>query len=387
MSDKVKLTLSEPIVVSQAPCNIKGWGYWQFPILEKSNDGVIHLSFHINKDSAEAYGKQKAHYLSYDNGKTWVEKKGFEGFGHVVENGDAIATHESQAIPIDKLNLPEPAGFYESKYYGKKFILYKYSELPEEVQGCYIKRKTKDGINFETERIDIIPNDLLAQEADGTIPVQFFWRLRKFPNNVLCAPTYFRRYQNGLPTLDCPCQFVVSEDNGHSWNIVGQIDYKQCEYDDAPQYRNGYTEPDVTLLPDGSFFSLLRTTVGKKYGPLMYSKSDNNMKTWSEPKYFDEIGVWPELLTLGNGVTLASYGRPGMFLRATCDPEAVMWDEPLEIIKPCYEDPQRNTCAYTAMIAVDDNNFLLAYSKFDHPDENGIERKSIIIRQINAKVL
>jgi hypothetical protein len=111
------------------------------------------------------------------------------------------------------------------------------------------------------------------------------------------------------------------------------------------------------------------------------------MKTWEEPKYFDKLGVWPELLTLKNGVTLASYGRPGVFLRATADPSADKWDNPTHIIKPAYESPQDNTCAYTAMIAIDADNFLLAYSKFDHPDENGIKRKTIIVRRVNAKIL
>jgi hypothetical protein len=39
------------------------------------------------------------------------------------------------------------------------------------------------------------------------------------------------------------------------------------------------------------------------------------------------------------------------------------------------------------MTAIDDSNFLLAYSKFDHPDENGAKRKTIIIRQVKAEVV
>ena len=387
MNNKVKLTLSDPIVVSQAPADVKGWGYWQFPILEKSFDGTIHLSFHINKDSSEAYGHPKAHFLSDDGGRSWAEQKEFKGFGLAVENGDAILPHESCAVPLSELDMPESVGFYESKCYKKKFKLYRYADLPEKVQGCYIKRKKAGEDKFQVERIDIKPDDLLAQELSGMIPIQFFWRLRQFPGNKLCAPSYFRRYENNEPTLDCPCQFIVSEDNGYSWNIAGEIKYKECARDSHPEFRNGFTEPDITMLPDGSFYSLLRTTVGQISGPLMYSKSSDDMKTWSEPKYFDKLGVWPELLTLKNGVTLASYGRPGVFLRATADKSAENWDKPIEIVKPLYETPQQNTCAYTAMTAIDDSNFLLAYSNFDHPDENGVKRKTIIIRQVKAEVV
>ena len=387
MNKKVKITLSDPIVVSQAPVDISGWGYWQFPVMEKSPDGAIHLSFHIDKDSAEAYGHPKAHFLSEDNGASWHEEKGFEGFGCLVENGDFISPHESFSIPVEQLELPEPVGYYISKYYDKKFNLYRYSELPEKAQGCYIKRKKSNSDKFGIEKIKIMPDDLLAQEGSGVIPIQFFWRMRMFPGNKLCAPSYFRRYEDGAPTVDCPCQFIVSEDNGYSWNIVGEVKYKPCKNDEHPEIRNGFTEPDVTRLSDGSYFCLLRTTVGQQSGPLMYSKSSDEMKTWSEPEYFDKLGVWPELLTLGNGVTLASYGRPGLYLRATGDPTALSWDEPIEIIVPNYKEPQKNTCSYTSMIPIDDENFLLAYSSFDYPDENGAKRKTILVRQINAKIL
>ncbi len=41
-------------------------------------------------------------------------------------------------------------------------------------------------------------------------------------------------------------------------------------------------------LPDGSIFCLLRTTEGLVVSPMYWSKSTDNMKTWSKPKYFDK---------------------------------------------------------------------------------------------------
>jgi len=51
-------------------------------------------------------------------------------------------------------------------------------------------------------------------------------------------------------------------------------------------------------------------------------------QTWSESRVFDELGVSPlHLLLPANGLTLASYGRPVLFVRATADSAWLECDE------------------------------------------------------------
>lgn len=64
-------------------------------------------------------------------------------------------------------------------------------------------------------------------------------------------------------------------------------------------------------MPDGSMLALLRS------GPPSYiTRSMDQGRSWSKPQIFDKLGVLPQRLVLKSGVTLATYGRSWIFLRA-----------------------------------------------------------------------
>jgi len=114
--------------------------------------------------------------------------------------------------------------------------------------------------------------------------------------------------------------------------------------------------------------------------------SSDDCVTWSKPEIFDDLGVFPALLTLNNGVTLATYGRPGLYLRATADPAGRKWDDRVELVAPTPVF-QQDTCAYTGMIAVDDNTAYLVYSDFQRPNAKGTPVKTIMGRTIRAEIV
>lgn len=124
----------------------------------------------------------------------------------------------------------------------------------------------------------------------------------------------------------------------------------------------------------------MRTTYGLGPAPVYSARSQDSGKTWSKPMVFDKVGVWPRLLALKCGVTLASYGRPGLYLRATNDPTGQKWENPIIIITPSgvYDD----TCAYSALMALDDNTALMVYSDFKHKIADGSTRKAIQVRRL-----
>ena len=59
-----QLELSEPVTVALAPPEVKAWGPYQFPGLERLSDGTIQLSYHVEADSAKAYGLPPARWPS-----------------------------------------------------------------------------------------------------------------------------------------------------------------------------------------------------------------------------------------------------------------------------------------------------------------------------------
>ena len=95
-------------------------------------------------------------------------------------------------------------------------------------------------------------------------------------------------------------------------------------------------------------------------------------------------------MTLDCGVTLASYGRPGVFLRATDDPHGKVWDAPIEIVSGIMPgDTDRpdwlGTCSYTGLLPLDECTAMLTYSNFRVKDREGKERKCLMVRKIHVE--
>ena len=118
---------------------------------------------------------------------------------------------------------------------------------------------------------------------------------------------------------------------------------------------------------------------------MYWSRSTDEGRTWSDPEVFDNLGVWPAIITLNNGVTLTTYGRPGIYLRATADLSGIEWEDRYEIMAPDASG-LTNTCAYTDLIALDDNTAYLIYSDFYYPDDEGKKRKTILGRKITVHI-
>ena len=104
-----------------------------------------------------------------------------------------------------------------------------------------------------------------------------------------------------------------------------------------------------------------------------WSRSLDGGQSWSHPRVFDDRGVWPRMLTLANGITLASYGRPGLFVRATADPAGLEWEQRVVVVEPA--ERRQDTCSYSALLALDDRTALLAYSDFRYPGRARAEAK------------
>ena len=90
--------------------------------------------------------------------------------------------------------------------------------------------------------------------------------------------------------------FLRSEDHGYTWGVLGEIPYRPDRAaDPQADRRDGFTEPEFNLMPDGSVLCLIRTHDLLGVGPLYWCRSLDSGQSWSHPHVFDDCGVWPRL--------------------------------------------------------------------------------------------
>ena len=93
-----------------------------------------------------------------------------------------------------------------------------------------------------------------------------------------------------------------SEDGGQTWH------YRGCVPPLPEMGDEGWAEPGLTLLPNGELLTILRN--GEGNAPLYLARSGDGGRTWSDPVRSRLHGQYPGLLTLSNGLIVATYGRP-----------------------------------------------------------------------------
>lgn len=381
--DMAPIRLGEPVMVSQGPEHPIRWGPWQFPEIERMECGRLHVTFHQHTDSVLSYGQAKGHALSDDEGGTWREVTAFADTGGLrLPNGDRLRSVQLTAVDPAGFALPEPIG--EAASYGIRRTFFRGEEVPPELTGWQFARLPAGQTAWRTEQGRVEAANEVRLISEGRMPRQWFWTMRLAPDGSLWGVHYEYRVHAEPASIRCCAVFYRSVDDGRTWKQHGAIPYTgDPSADPLWRERDGFTEPDVAFLPDGTMFCLLRTTDGHGLAPLYASRSTDGGRSWSEPRAFDAFGVWPRLLTLGNGVTLASYGRTGLFVRGTADPAGEAWGDKVAVVPP--GPYQQDTCSYSDMIALDDHTALLVYSDFNVPDAAGVRRKTILARKVYTK--
>ncbi|MCK5738449.1 exo-alpha-sialidase, partial [bacterium] len=382
---KPLIQLGEPIVISQAPTELRNWGPWQFPSIQRHPDGRLQIRFHIAKDSAKDYGHARGSAFSSDNGKLWSPMTQIPDAEKIVTlpNGDWIQSVQMASVSVATVvdELPQPVDRIKHSY-GDFFVdFYAANEMPAQFQAWKFRRK-KGGQGDWVEKFATVNlPGAIRYVSEDVLVFPWFWRIRVAPDGSVWAITYQRVLRDGRVTRQMPAQILRSSDSGKSWDLWSEIPYQPIlAADPFGGKRQGFTEPDITWLPDGSVFCLLRTTDGNGLGPSYRTRSTDGGRTWCRPEIFDKIGVWPTLLTLKNGVTLASYGRSGLFIRATSMADASVWEEPIPVVAPLAY--QTDTCSYSDMMALDDSTALLVYSDFNWPDQQDRPCKTILVRTV-----
>ncbi len=387
----IKMDFSEPVVVAQAGPEVRHWGPYQFPLIQRLPDGRLAVGCHVEADSAVAYGKASAFCISSDEGETWtpvetgaLPVRNTNGKVFRLPNGDLLRQELLRSVDPGPFRdrLPPVVGEGGSGY-GHTMTYFRDEAFPEDLKGFQFSRKAAGSDAWVEESAVVDFPGALRKIYLDVLVFPWFTLIQQSPEGGLWGILYDRRWSDGAVTPYVESIFTYSSDGGRTWDYRSSIPYApDFEADPHAGERTGFTEPNLVHLPDGSLLALLRTTDGLGPGPLYVARSKDGARTWSSPEVFDEIGVCPSLVSLPSGVTLAAYGRPGLFLRACKDPTGRKWEERIPIIEP--RKLQTDTCSYSDLLVLSERELLIAYSDFNYPDENGQPCKTILVRRVRV---
>ena len=392
---KFHLEISEPSIVAQAKPNERKWGQFQFPKIRKTENGDFYVCWDHGSDDYD-YAFIVMNAVSSD-GKVWRKSQASDIVVHPkMKNGNYFAGFRRLGVTrSDYLN--KYAHAMENPQNGAK--CYFADDVVENddktVWGIEIDSKTGEERYFEC-KINWPFMPLYTVKQDEVFPTTTVFFLANEPlteiDGVLYAPLYTKGFnsdatnkKDAIPQYFTSGVYIFSsKDGGLTWDYLSQVLVDDTSFNDNPAFE-GFDEPYVAKMPDGSFVMLMRTGAGL---PSYITRSTDNMKTWSKPQIFDDIGVLPHLQPLKCGVTLASYGRPILKVRATSDSSGMQWQDPIRIPLSCNDVPNNwngsNSCFYTGMIAYSDNEALLVYSDFNCKNSNGETVKTILCRKITV---
>lgn len=383
------IALHDPVVVSQAPPELRNWGPWQFPSIQRLPDGRLVVAFHVEADSATAYGLPRQVAVSEDEGETWQPAEGDEAAVLTspwiqLPDGELLRQVHLRSIDPETVGDQLPAVVCETEGgYNNPLTVFDARQFPVDLTGYRFARRRAGSDEWVKERATVNVPGAIRAIYMGVLTFPWMQRIVPAPDGSLWGVNHGKRLVDGGVQEKHGALFVRSVDAGHTWDLLGEIPYQPDESADPhAAERDGFTEPNVAFLPDGSVLCLLRTTDANGVGPMYVSRSTDGGLTWSRPEIFDDLGVWPALAVLGCGVTLAAYGRPGLFVRTAADPAARRWEERVPVIERL--EQQRDTCSYSDLLPMSDTEALIAYSDFSWPDGQGRPRKTILVRQMSV---
>lgn len=385
----IRLKLGEPVIVSMGPAlKDNPWGSHQFPTLRRLPDGRLAIAYHLVNDSCEDYGLEKGWKISSDDGKTWQDVTSEElpsikaCFGTRLPSGKYISPIVHRPYPID-----DELHAALSKRIGIKMGALGVEDIPDLFPKTWTfavaSPEDREAVTFDCD-LDF-PGMTIGLCKGAIIRPMMFGSMKVAPDGSLWASHYARgrNPKNMGYTNYYACYYFRSTDEGKSFHLKSWIQYlpdtEECDFAFRAE---GFCEPDFCFMPDGSMITLLRLDSN---APSYIARSVDGGSTWSKPQKFDRCGVLPQLLCLDCGVTLASYGRPGLFVRATDDPSGMIWEDPVELMPFDRQRITSNSCSYTSMVPLDDRSALLAYSNFRIQDESGTERKCIMVRTVRVE--
>ncbi len=335
----LRVTLSEPVAIGHSR------GYFWFPNIWRMPNGDLLSTI---SPVADIHMSSIPYLVTWsrDGGLTWSEPIVTNDGGQTLlqlTNGDAIL------LPYDLRPRPNgigapynriPAGTREVHYVASGVLV---TGLPGPDK-TVIPGLDMAGFSFNGQAITL---------TDGSYLTTLY--------GELVEPTGYRIY-------------AVKSVDGVHWQIDALIVDKDCGVAPPPPTVNpGPTESAILRLQDGRILCVFRVASTVNFGQCF---SSDEGKSWSAPVLMDgPFSVQPGLAMLADGTVALSGGRPGLHLWLNADGSGLTWQDidmqahhnachPNETIATALErNHDKQTSAYTEVIAVDDKHFLYLYDR------------------------
>ncbi len=385
------MKLDDPIVAAVSDVGETRWGFHQFPNLSRLPDGRIVLTWANAADASETHGDPAPCCVSRDDGRSW---EAYEGSLTPVRphfsvskvyNDEYLVMPSAPYLNVAEagVRLPEPRS--TANVYG---TLHNYliADLPSEVQDyyCHIpgyRWSSKTG-EWRDDIINYDPGQMLAWKREGSdvLPRTFFERhLLRHNGELLYADcrACYAMDDGFIPPKGCT-HLMVSTDNGRSFQRRAVVAVDR-------EGRDLYGEPQLAPTTDGRLLCAIRKT-DQEQKPMVLCWSSDNGHTWTAPQEAAPFGVWPCIQLLDCGALALSYGRPGVRLCIDKTGTGEHWSDPMALIEGSHEAITEHSCGYTCILPLDASSFLIAYSDFKHHDDDGNQRKAILVRRVALAV-
>lgn len=397
------VTVSAPTVVFQSTGDEQGGSsHHSFPKIRRTVEGALLAHWQFTEDKVGGKSAYQSR-VSVSNGKSWVHDAG--GFVAapklLMSNGKYFAGFHSYGTPVGKhleaytpvVKEGGPAYQLRTLYYAEDvaddpksreihltdFNFYEYDPetktstlVPCTVNWPYAPIVSfTGGYAYSLSGWFGLSGDNVIVAEDGTLFTCIYGPgFDSFAESKEAAATDY--------ALSCRFHVFVfaSEDCGRTWNLTAQL----TPGAECPDPGEGYCEPKMIQMPDGSLFMLMRTGSNN---PMYVTRSTDGVH-WTTPAVFDSIGVLPQLARFGCGVTMTSYGRPYLRICLTDDPTGETWEKPIEIPLPGPKGGYNQSCFYTSLEKIDENTYIMIYSSRCYPNRSGVAVPSMLTRTITV---
>lgn len=400
--DGYTVTLSAPTVVFYGEEGDTVWGHHQFPGLRRTVDGLILASWGYgeDKDSVQTIAFSK---ISLNGGKSWVPNTGGNAAAPSVlmSNGKYFDGFVNYGTPVSNHLKEHTAAVSDAGSSDRSCTMYFAEDVADDPKSQEL-RLTEFAIyeyDPETKTSTVVPSTVNWPYAPIAVyPGNYIYSISYWfalsGHNVIVAEDgtlYTCIYACGFDSFAdskeaaktdyaLSSRFYVfvfaSEDCGRTWDLTAQI----TPGEECPEVMEGYCEPKMIQMPDGSFLMLMRSG---ENNPMYVTRSEDGY-TWTTPEIFDDIGVYPQLARFDGGVTIATYGRPYLRVAVTDDPSGATWEEPFEIPLAGSNNGYGQSCFYTGLLRLSEDTILMIYSNFSYPNRNGVGVRTILTRTITV---
>jgi hypothetical protein len=389
------LEAEDPVIVALSEPGETRWGRHQFASCRPYPGGRLLVRYHDADDAIAAYGTPEPAYVSDDGGRSWEplqdETLPDSGPPCPVLDGGFLITPPSKPLLVENPGdvLPAPVSGDSAQH---RYSFHRVSDCPPHIQD-YVRtvpaaRWDPQSERWQPDTVRFDPEDegraLLWTRPlkDGTVYVSASW-VEHMPVRVdgdLLYAAYRQNYilPDGSEPVALCSSCMASADNGRSFSRRGHVAAPE-----GPLDLMG--EPMLAAAPNGDLVCVIRQQVGsKRLFPMLIARSTDRGATWTQPAELFEFGVLPQVLTLGNGAMVCSFGRPGVHLMLSTDGAGRTWSPPQEVLAGDRDAIMTVTDGYTEVAPVDDDTFVLAYSHFDHVDDAGQQRKAILTQRFRV---